>query len=343
MKIFITNLHGYPKRSIEMVAQNMVANIASRYFDATEFGVFAYDMNSDNEAMLCARLDGILNALTNDDVLILQSPTWNSTHFDMAIINRAKVIAPKSKLIVFVHDMPPYMWESERYLIPNYVDIYNHADVLIVPTKAFLEKIREVGVTVPKVIIQHFWDYPTPIDESLVPTFQKVVNFAGKADKFTFVKEWKYEQVKLAVTSQPEEWAEGKHISCLGWYREDALLVDALRKSGGFGLHWAEDPYWFEYMKINASYKLSLYLAAGLPVIVPDSHPERERIVSGHLGIAVSSLDEAIEYIDGMQEEEYNAMREAAAEFGKLLRDGWMTKRILSEAICTLFDNSQVD
>ena len=125
-------------------------------------------------------------------------------------------------------------------------------------------------MTVEKIVLQKMWDFPVAIDRTIVPQFGKVINFAGNPEmkKFEFVKDWKYDTVELKITADRGDWAQGKNVSFLGWFNDDTFLVNALRHSGGFGLLWSEDTYWREYMKLNANYKLSAYLAAGLPVIV---------------------------------------------------------------------------
>jgi glycosyltransferase involved in cell wall biosynthesis len=102
---------------------------------------------------------------------------------------------------------------------------------------------------------------------------------------------------------------------------------------GGFGLIWSGDPYWLEYMKLNCSFKLSTYLAAGLPVIVNSATPARDIIEEKHLGIVADSLTEAIDRVRTMTTEEYDRMAASIDEFAKLIRGGYFTKRALVEAV----------
>ena len=315
----------------------MVAELAIRHFGARELGIYAYDMNTDSEAMLHARLDCILAGVTNEDVVFIQSPLWNSTHFEKALMKRMHVIAPGAKCVIFVHDMPPLMWESERYLIPLYVELYNMADLLIFPTVQAHSFWQEQGLKVEKVLIQHMWDHPVEVDTSIKPPFSKTICFAGKAEKFTFVKEWQSEQVTLAVTADDTQWPDSRNVKKLGWMQNDAVLVHTLRSTGGFGLHWTQDPYWWEYMKYNASYKLSLYLAAGLPVIIPPEHPEKDYILKKRIGIVAESLEDAAQKVSGMTPERYDEMVQAVESVGDFLRNGGMVKKLFADAIYKLY------
>lgn len=87
-----------------------------------------------------------------------------------------------------------------------------------------------------------------------------------------------------------------------------------------------------EYLRINNPHKLSLYMAAGLPVII-----WREAALAGFVlergaGIAVERLDGLEKVLDGVSEEEYEGMRRAAAEIGKEVRDGGFLTAALKEA-----------
>lgn len=337
MRVHITNIYGQSFASTALKAQNRTADIAREALGFNELGISYYKVKSDSQEMLTTRLDGIIASVGYGDIVIFQYPTWNDIRFDKMLIRRLSQYKGLKK-IFFVHDVLSLMFEDNRYLIGEHVDFFNQADLIILPSQRMADTLCAEGLRVKKIIIQKMWDLPVAVDQTVTPKFKKVINFAGNPDmrKFEFVKEWNYDTVELRVTAETGEWAKGKNISSLGWFNVDTFLVNALRSSGGFGLLWSDDPYWCEYMKMNANYKLGAYLAAGIPVIVNKNIAESDTIVRKNLGLSVESLDEAVGKIESMSEKQYNEMVVNVALFSNLIRDGYFAKKCLTDAVFQL-------
>ncbi|MCM1232515.1 MAG: sugar transferase [Butyrivibrio sp.] len=335
MKIHITNLYGQPIDSVGQKAQNAVTDIARKELGYNELGIFWYNINADSPQMLSTRLDGIVAGVSNGDIVIFQHPTWNDMRFEEAFIERLDHFKGIKKIFL-IHDLPPLMSVEKRPMLGRYISLFNRADSIILPSQAMADLLCSEGLTVKKIVILKMFDYCVDIDHTITPQFKKVINFAGNPDapKFSFVKEWFYKSVQLGLTASGVTL--GRNVSFLGWFRNDNLLTNALRRNGGFGLVWCSDPNWNEYMKLNANYKLSTYLAAGLPLIVSSDIAEKDTIIRKNLGLIVESLDEAVERVDKMTEEQYNKMAADVDTFADLLREGCFMKKALTEAVFRL-------
>lgn len=334
MRVHITNIYGQHPTSTALKAQNRMARVAVENLGFNELGIYSYDMSADSPEMLRTRLDGIIASVSYGDIVIFQFPTWNAFKFDEALLRQLNCY-PGLKKVTFVHDMVSLMFESNRYLLSSEIQFMNQTDLVIVPSQRMADFLRSEGLTVEKMVIQRIWDFPVSIDRSVKPKYRRVINFSGnpELDKFKFAKEWNYDAVELRVTADQADWAQGKNIRFLGWFNDDTFLVNALRHSGGFGLVWSEDLYTSEYMKMNANYKFSAYLAAGIPVIVNNCIAERDTVIRKNLGLAVDSLDEAVERVAAMSPAEYDKMVDDIAVFSELVRQSYFAKKALTDAV----------
>lgn len=337
MKVHITNLYGIGGTASR--AQHMMADIAKKNLNYNELGIYKYPMSSDTPAMLRTRMDGIVARVSRGDTVIFQLPTWNGIEFEEAFEAHLNAYNGLRK-VFFIHDIPPLMMKDRLGELARHIAFYNRADAIILPSQNMADFLRSRGLTVKKTVIQRMWDSVADIDGTERPRFRKRVNFAADVVNYSrpFVINWNSNTVELAVTAEPGEytWAKGRNIHMLGWFNNENLLVNALRKSGGFGLLWHDDPVWIEYMKLNACCKLGTYLAAGLPVIVHNSIPEADTVRRKNLGLVTGSLEEAVSRIEHMTEEEYNQMVQAADTFGELVRDGYFAKKVLTDAVFQL-------
>lgn len=232
------------------------------------------------------------------------------------------------------------MFQNGQSGLSRYISLYNHANLVIVPSQAMADFLQSNGLTVEKVVIQQMWDFPVAVDKTINPHFQNRLHFIENVTSISrpFVRNWNYDKVQLSVTANENEcnWAQGKNIGFLGWFHNDELLVNELRKQGGFGLVWHDDPWWVEYMKLNAGYKIGTYLAAGIPVVINRSKAEKDIIIRKNLGLVVDSLDEAVEKISGMNEKTYSQMVQDIGQFSDLIREGYFTRKLLTDAVFRL-------
>ena len=335
MQVHITNLHGQDSKSTAQRAQNMVTEVATKQLGFSEMGLYFYDVSTDSPDKLSGRLDGIISSLSMGDVVILQTPTWNGVAYENHLLDKFRGYRGV-KVVAFIHDMVPWMFEGSAGMLTDYIKLYNRCDLVISPTEKMTARLRKHGLTVKKVINQEFWDHPVAVDTATFPPFNRVVNFIGRGKKFDFVKNWSAADVKLILMDTDTGWGAGKNIEFIG-YQNDADLVSRMHRTGGFGLLWSENPLWSEYMKLNVSYKLSTYLAAGIPVIVEPDTPQADTILAKKLGLVVNSLDEAVEQVKQMTPADYQEMVVAVEHFAQLIRGGYFTKRLLTQAVFDLF------
>lgn len=335
MKIHITNLYGQAGNSVAMLAQQMVTAYA-RELGFHEIGIYAYPIDTDSPTELSKRIDGMLAALSMGDIVIVQSPSWNTTAFDNYFIDKLRGYAG-IKVVIFVHDVVPLMFASNDYLMPKVIDMYNKADVLILPSEQMARVLKERGLTTDKLIYQRMWDHPNPLPYH-EPPFVRQVQFSGEAERFAFINDWHFEIPMLNYAYQAPA-KEGINVIAKGWHK-DLELLGELAKQGGFGLVWsqAENSQYYEW---NISYKLGTYLAAGLPVIVPSTLSNADIVKQNNLGFVVSSLEEANESIQKMSQETYQGMVASVKHYQQLVTNGYFSKKVLIDSIHAALTNCE--
>ena len=314
MKLHLTNLYGMAGDSTVILAQNAVQKIASQ-LGFREVGIYFYNIASDSPSEMNKRLDGIMASISIGDVLVFQSPTWNGFEFDR------------------IHDVVPLMFDSNYYLMKEYMYMYNLSDVLIVPSERMKVRLIAEGLTTKKILVQGMWDHPH--DLSLyTPSFKKELFFAGSLERFPDLQNWSQDTPLRVFSNKGEASSNARNLSIEGWKKDEELLLELSK--GGFGLVWGthqNDGESNQYYTLNISHKVSTYLTAGIPVIVPSSLSTAKFIVDQGLGFVADSLEEVHEIVDKMNLQEYQEITNRIKTFSYLLKEGYFTKKLLVDAI----------
>ena len=127
-----------------------------------------------------------------------------------------------------------------------------------------------------------------------------------------------------------------KNVRYFGKHEPDKLVNEL---NGSFGLVW-DGPdietcsgHYGDYLKINNPHKTSLYLAAGIPVIVWSKSAIADFVTKEKVGICVNSLYDISTAIDNISEDEYEIMLKNVYRISERLRNGYYTRRALDESL----------
>ena len=324
MHVYITKLNG-TSNTIQFM-QCMIAEIAHQ-LNFREMGIYRYNAIQESTGSRERRFDGIIAGMQAGDIVICQFPTGNGLEFERALVRHIK--AYHGRIMIFIHDLEIMMFENRLSMFQSMVELYNEAEVLIVPSYGMKSFLVERGIrSGMKFIIQETWDYTTQISLIYSKKLKREIHFAGNPDRFQFPHTWNYE-IPLKVYANQE--CQGSNAQKMGWLQLERLLLEL--SEGGFGLVWYGDETWHQYMSMNNSLKLSTYLAAGIPVIAQRNISNQCMIEENHLGIIVDSLEEAAAAVRDMSDQEYQEYVSAVARFAPLIREGFFTKKCLVEAV----------
>lgn len=335
MRIHVTNVYGFSIRSTVLQSQHEVVDILKDLCDS-EIGLFRYYNEEEPKNELSSRLDGVIARLNAGDVVIFQSPTWNGVDWDNALVDKIKLYG--GRVVFFIQDVPPIQFENNYFLMPYFIDMYNKAEVVVVPSEKMYQRLVEKGLTVKKYVVQKMWDFNVHMDLH-TPSFEKKLYFLGDVSRFPFFQNWQF-NTPLHVFGNHKSDYDYSKVHFGGWLNKTELLLELSK--GGFGLVWGnqenpkDEP---DYYKMNCSYKLASYLSAGIPVIVPDYLSNADFVKENNIGFIVSSLEEADQVIQECSEEKYSEIVSNVKKVQYLINNGYFTKKLFVDSLMKLNSN----
>lgn len=216
----------------------------------------------------------------------------------------------KHYLVSVVHDVDSIrvggnLSANERTVLSHFKELYVHTENM----RAFFEPRLKKGIKYH--VLDCFPYLAAPNEEPR--RLSKEVCFAGNLDKkflANFIRVERNIDFVLYGTWKNNVADQYENVSYLGCFTSENVQ----HIKGSWGLVWDGDSMdtcsgtWGDYLKIIASHKFSMYLAAELPIIVWKQSAMADLVEQNHLGITINSLSELSECIAHIPIEEYNDM-----------------------------------
>ena len=285
-----------------------------------------------------------LQGFGENDTILIQFPI---NHHPLCIDSKIrKMRRCGAKVIILIHDIDSLRMNGTTIdrkikhlkVIGEDKSILSQADVIIAHNHSMINALMKMGIDERKLISLEIFDYLT--DEQI---FTKCRNqndpviIAGTLRKGK--AEYVYhlpENVDFNLYGVGYEGEEHRNINYKGSFMpEERLSV----MEGSYGVVW--DGFSSEsclgssgeYLKINNPHKTSLYLAAGLPVIVWDKAAISKFVIENEVGITVKSLSEICEKVQKISNEEYKRIVSNAIDISKRLRQGYHASCAIEKAL----------
>lgn len=282
-------------------------------------------------------------SLKKDDIFIIQHPQYIGSRY-MKWLAAAKKIK-KFKTIYIVHDL-----ESLRKMFIEWADIFEEIDAKMIETadsmivhnarmKEYLAIKR--GVSQNKMVNLEVFDYLTDQEpKSAVGERKADIVIAGnlKPEKSGYVykllESFPELSLNLYGVGFPKSWESKAGESYRGAFPADILPG---KLDGRFGLVWDGEEISScagttgEYLKYNNPHKVSLYIAAGLPIIIWEKAALADFVCKNKIGIAVGNLKNLKTILGTISEQEYTVMKNNIQKISEKVRRGdYMGKAIES-------------
>ena len=284
-----------------------------------------------------------LKKLNNGDTLIIQYPLTNPTLNLYKVIKKYKNI----NFISIIHDLSSLRFDEsilgkiafkkaqkeDKYLL-------NTMNKIIAHNYSMKNELIKLGNNKDDIIELELFDYlvnnqveykdRNKIDPIIIAgnlSFQK-------AGYLRYLNKVNYNFNLYGIGFEKE--LESKNIDYKGKFLPEELVN---KLEGSFGLIW-DGPIIEtcttkigEYLKYNNPHKTSLYLTAGIPVIVWSESAQAKFVLENNIGIVISDLNDLDKEINKITDEEYSKMLENAREISKKLQEGYYTNKALSQII----------
>lgn len=276
----------------------------------------------------------IKNSVGTHDTVFLQLPYY--TYKGRTWFFRLIFGEHRGKIISLIHDIPGYrdnkgLDEDMRYILSK-------SSCIIVHTPLMARKLAsEHGIDSNKIRILNLFDYLTDDPVSEPNPDGKTIIFAGNLSQCSYLRHLGELPETLSFNIygvHSDNVVESDQCHYKGKFRPDN--VSAIE--GDWGLVWHGDSINTsagnigEYLRIIASHKISLYLAAGKPVILWDESSVADFIIENHLGIAVPSLHDIAPRLAALTDEEKSLISKAVKTFAGKLRQGNMTSPLIEQS-----------
>jgi hypothetical protein len=244
-----------------------------------------------------------------------------------------RIKAKSCELTIIVHDIVSYR-ETGKFGEAE-IKILNQADTLIIHTPKMALLFDEVGIRPEKKLL-HLFDYISKEQPNVPEQNPKtVIAFAGNLEKSLFLNSLD----SIGFTNLlfrlygigGEKYNIKDRIEYVGRFSPDNISYI----HADWGLVWDGtsvekcDGLLGNYQKINSPHKTSLYIAAGIPVIVWKEAATAPFIEENKLGIAVGSMYEIESAITSLTSRQIAEIKDNVMLFSEKLREGGMLGQLI--------------
>ncbi|MCP0886869.1 galactofuranosyltransferase [Ligilactobacillus sp. WILCCON 0076] len=288
--------------------------------------------------------------LLKNDLLFIQFPFLQHSIFLEAVLSNLKKRG--IRVIVLLNDIESLRVvkrddisdDKKRILMTEENFIYDISNKIVVHNFKMKNFLINKNIKRDKIIQLEAFDYLIPqYDEdrmkkrSVTPTDPIIIAGTLRRHKSQYLN---YLPADIAFNLYGVGYTEKEqaNISYKGAFSPNELPYYL---SGSFGLVWDGDScktcngIYGDYLRINTPHKLSLYLAAGIPIIIWKQAAMAKFVLENGCGLVIDSLEDIKEKQVKVSFDEYSHFYYCANQVGKKLREGYYTKKIL-DSIRTL-------
>lgn len=272
-------------------------------------------------------------------LVLIQNPFHNPQLNRNQILSKLKN-KKRVSFISLIHDVEELRnMTYDNYYRSEFSFMLELSDVFIVHNNVMKNFFIQKGIPADRIVVLEIFDYLHGYEDKTV-FFSKNVLIAGNLDTTKCEYIGKIHEIKnvhfdLYGVNFNEKMKKYPSIAYKGSFPVDEIPN---KLDNGFGLVWDGTSLdgcqgnSGQYLKFNNPHKLSLYLSAGLPVIIWSEAAEAKLIKEYDIGICVDSLKELPKVLEEIDEERYKELAKNVKRISQKLIKGFFTTRALQNA-----------
>lgn len=266
------------------------------------------------------------------EVVIVQYPYSLGKKYNRMV---EKYLA-KDSAILFIHDLDTLRSKADNDNIKREIEVINQYKYVVSHNEKMTSWLKENGCT-SFVVELGIFDYYVR-DQKKNTITKNCVAFAGNLsrEKSGFIYEWNSKDMDLDVYGSNFCSAKADNIIYKGSFGPDELPTILCEKYGlvwdGSSLRTCDGAYG-NYLRYNNPHKTSLYLSAGIPVIVWSESAMADFVEKNNVGIVVNDLENLDEKVRSISEAMYEEMKINALHLSKRLQSGYYTQRAIQRCL----------
>lgn len=290
----------------------------------------------------------ILSYLPKNSVLVIRHPIYIRRNYFKIL---RKLHKKNIKLVFLIHDL-----ESLRQLLPNShlfekrdYEMYKIADYIIAHNNKMKEYlIDKCGVSENKIIELGVFDYLVNNTKECINTGNSKDNYKDNielivAGNLSYEKSgYVYNLASVlpdnmslnlyGVNFDEKRSRSTSNCKYMGTFDADEL-PDII--SGSYGIVWDGpsvdrcEGNTGNYLKYNNPHKVSLYIAAGIPIIIWNQAAMADFVKENKIGIAVESLSEIPFRLSRITYDEYAEFKKNIMNLSKKIKSGYFLTNAL--------------
>ena len=263
------------------------------------------------------------------DIIIIQYPLPRGYNW------MVKLLCSMRRCVLIIHDLYKLRmgkdFEKETGAIAGAYRLISH-------NKKMTAYLVSHGLDPKKIVDLGVFDYLTSSEKGVSHYHDEAfMCFAGNLKKSEFIYHISDQVAALGfnVFGINYEQDRATNLHYLGSFDSEEIHRNLV---GKFGLIWDGDSpdtcngMFGEYMRFNNPHKVSMCIAANMPILIWRQAALADFVVKNHIGYAIDRLDDIYKIHQELTEEEYQTMSENISKIREYVINGKMLERAIARA-----------